>query len=100
MKQHEFQKYQERLNEEGAKFEPVKEDKKEEIESDDENKFDNEEEGGEWVTTDNLYSHIGGAGGNLLENKDNLLFTNIKDGEGRTLEEEAQEEKATTEEVK
>jgi hypothetical protein len=26
-----------------------------------ENEIDNEEEGGEWVTPDNLYKHIGGG---------------------------------------
>ena len=44
--------------------------------SEDENKYDDEEEGGQWVTAENLYSHIGGADGqNLMENNDNLLFT-------------------------
>jgi len=55
--------------------EEVKEEKKEEplvvvkeesVGSDSD--FDNEEEGGQWVTNDNLYSHISGASGiNLLK---------------------------------
>lgn len=49
---------------------------KHEDSEDDENKYDNEEEGGQWVTDENLYSHIGGAEGqNLIEMNDNLLFT-------------------------
>jgi len=39
-------------------------------------KFDNEEEGGEWVTVENLYKHISGGNTlNLIDNPDNLLFT-------------------------
>ena len=50
--------------------------KLEDSDSDDPDKYDNEEEGGQWVTADNLYSHIGGADShNLMENQDNLLFT-------------------------
>ena len=36
--------------------------------------FDDEEEGGQWITKDNLYSNIGGAAGDLLLNNDNDLF--------------------------
>ena len=28
--------------------------------------FDDEEEGGQWITKENLYSNIGGAAGDLL----------------------------------
>ena len=46
----------------------------EDSESDD-NKIDDEETGGQWVTQDNLYSHIGGADAfNLMANDDNSLF--------------------------
>ena len=39
------------------------------VESEDSNEIDNEEEGGEWVTSGNLYSHIGGINANnLMEN--------------------------------
>ena len=57
---------------------PEEEQKAEEPEAttSDEDKFDDEEEGGEWVTTDNLFKHIsGGTSTNLMENQDNLLFT-------------------------
>lgn len=37
------------------------------VRADDESsEFDDEEEGGQWITQDNLYSNIGGAAGNLL----------------------------------
>lgn len=39
------------------------------VESEDSNEIDNEEDGGEWVTSKNLYSHIGGINANnLMEN--------------------------------
>jgi len=66
------------------KYKPLEEQKEEEVKavavpdssSDDEDKFDNEEDGGEWVTDTNLYSHLsGGTSQNLMENLDNLLFT-------------------------
>ena len=65
--------------------------------SDDSDKFDNEEDGGEWVTDQNLYSHIGGAdASDLMENQDNSLFTQIKTGNTNPEEtkDEAQEVKA------
>ena len=41
--------------------------------------LDNEEDGGEWVTSENLYSHIsGGATQNLMDALDNALFTEAK----------------------
>jgi|TARA_B110000285_G_C15084698_1_gene595488 hypothetical protein len=62
--------------------------------SDDSDVIDNEEEGGEWVTAGNLYSHIGGANANnLMENQDNLLFTQIVDGQDRKENPEAEEAK-------
>ena len=64
--------------------------------------YDDEEEGGQWITEDNLYSNIGGAAGNLLMNNDNDLFTssNAKPaGEQSQTEEQAKtEEKPQTEE--
>lgn len=36
--------------------------------------FDDEEEGGQWITQENLYSNIGGAAGDLLQNNDNEMF--------------------------
>jgi len=72
--------------------EEVKESKPED--SDDSDIIDNEEEGGEWVTSKNLYSHIGGAdANNLMENQDNLLFTQIVDGQDRKENPEAEEAK-------
>ena len=60
--------------------EPTEDKKEEDSDSD---RIDNEEEGGEWVTEENLYKHIsGGATNSLLENEDNLLFINKKAGEG------------------
>jgi hypothetical protein len=44
--------------------------------SDQSSEWDDEEEGGAWITAENLYSNIGGAGGNLLLNNDNELFEN------------------------
>ena len=44
--------------------------------SDQSSEWDDEEEGGTWITAENLYSNIGGAGGNLLTNADNDLFAN------------------------
>tara|TARA_B110000285_G_scaffold69502_2_gene79969 strand:+ start:590 stop:907 length:318 start_codon:yes stop_codon:yes gene_type:complete len=44
--------------------------------SDQSSEWDDEEEGGAWITAENLYSNIGGAGGNLLMNNDNELFEN------------------------
>ena len=35
------------------------------MDSDKSSEWDDEEEGGKWITADNLYSNIGGAGGNL-----------------------------------
>ena len=64
------------------------------VDSEDADIIDNEEEGGEWVTATNLYSHIGGANANnLMENQDNLLFTQIVDGENRKENPEAEEAK-------
>lgn len=42
----------------------------------DNDEFDDEIEGGEWVTIDNLHKHISGGGNtkNLMENQDFLLF--------------------------
>jgi len=61
--------------------------------SDNSDVIDNEEEGGEWVTATNLYSHIGGANANnLMENQDNLLFTQIVDGQNRKENPEAEDE--------
>ena len=43
--------------------------------SDNSDKYDDEETGGQWVTSDNLYSHVGGASAfNLMANEDNRLF--------------------------
>jgi len=43
--------------------------------SEDSDKYDDEETGGEWVTQGNLYSHIGGANAfNLMASEDNSLF--------------------------
>ena len=44
--------------------------------SDKSSEWDDEEEGGTWITAENLYSNIGGAAGNLLVNNDNELFEN------------------------
>lgn len=41
--------------------------------------YDNEEEGGAWITKENLYSNIGGANAfNLMATEDNLLFAGTK----------------------
>jgi len=55
--------------------EEVKEDEKANESSENEDKYDNEEEGGEWVTVENLYAHISGGAVHLMGNEDNLLFT-------------------------
>ena len=44
------------------------------VRPEDDSEYDDEEEGGQWITEDNLYSNIGGAAGNLLQNNDNALF--------------------------
>lgn len=60
---------------------PILEEVKEEVvpeeeSSEDEDKFDDEIEGGEWVTEENIHKHIsGGNTQSLMENADNLLFT-------------------------
>lgn len=65
-------------------------------ESEDSDAIDNEEDGGEWVTSKNLYSHIGGVdANNLMENQDNLLFTQIVDGQDRKENPETEEETKT-----
>lgn len=62
-------------------IEEVKTEKEQEPEEDmavvaksESSEFDDEEEGGKWITEENLYSNIGGAAGNLLLNNDNALF--------------------------
>jgi hypothetical protein len=45
------------------------------VRPEDDSDYDDEEEGGQWITEENLYSNIGGAAGNLLMNNDNELFT-------------------------
>lgn len=66
------------------KVETPEDDKQEEVKEEEEpvekeessdDQFDNEVDGGEWVTMENLYKHIsGGNTQDLLENADNLLF--------------------------
>jgi hypothetical protein len=76
LKQRDIKKYKKKAGMEASSSdEENKEDEKAKVSSDDENKYDNEEEGGEWVTVENLYSHISGGATLLMGNEDNLLFT-------------------------
>ena len=83
IKNHEFAKYQGKIEKqmEILGIEEVKTEKEQEPEEDmavvaksESSEFDDEEEGGKWITEANLYSNIGGAAGNLLLNNDNALF--------------------------
>ena len=59
--------------------------------------MDDEIEGGEWVTVENLYKHIsGGNGNNLMDNEDNLLFV---DGKEAGAEEEQDSENKEQSEI-
>ena len=102
IKNHEMDKYQEKIEKQKAML-GIEEDKKEKepevkqdmavVAEEESSEYDDEEEGGQWVTEENLYSNIGGAAGDLLMNNDNELFasSNVKPAE--TEEEVKQEPK-------
>jgi len=51
----------------------------EEVKEQDEDSIDNEEDGGEWVTNDNIHKHLSNnLTQNLIVNKDNELFDKNK----------------------